>query len=111
MEAVLIPIDLTDSSYFTQTCACYGVTFAFRFLWNERDGHLYMDVSTVDGERNGIRMVPNSPLLGNSSVTDIGDFYLLSDEAGADSSDIKYEDYGTVWKLYFVPFEQDEEEE
>ena len=111
MNAVLVPLDVTRSSTFTQTCVCYGVTFRFRFAWNERDGKFYMDVSTNDGERYSVRLVPNSPLLCEKSVTDLGDFYLLSQDSKADPSNIGYFDYGTKWNLYFVPFEQDEESE
>lgn len=111
MDAVLVPIDVTGASCFTQTCVCYGVTFSFRFLWNERDGRFYMDVSTNDGIRRSVRLVPNSPLLGEKSVTDKGDFYMLSQDSKAAPSNIGYFDYGTVWKLYFVPFDQDEEAE
>lgn len=111
MTSYLIPMSVEASSHFTQTVSLSGTVFSFRFLWNERDGRFYMDVSTTDGERNGIRMVPNSPLLGNSPVTTDGDFYLLSRDSNADENNIEYSQYGTMWNLYWVPFDQEDEEE
>lgn len=111
MTAYLIPMDVEDSAHFTQTVSLSGTVFSFRFLWNERDKHFYMDVSTTDGERKGVRIVPNSPLLGNSSVTTDGDFYLLSKDANADEDNIEYSQYGTMWNLYWVPFDQEEDED
>lgn len=103
-------MNVEASSHFTQTVSLSGTVFLFRFLWNERDKHFYMDISTTDGERTGVRVVPNSPLLGNSSVTTDGDFYLLSKDANADEGNIEYSQYGTMWNLYWVPFDQEEDE-
>ena len=110
-ETYLIPMDVVSSAYFTQTANLSGQAFSFRFLFNERDGFFYMDVETNEGKREGVRMVPNSPLLGQSGVTTLGDFYLLSSNAEADQDNIKYEDYGNVWNLYWIPFDQEDEEE
>ena len=111
MNGFLIPMKVENSSHFTQTVSLSGMAFTFRFLWNERDGHFYMDVSTTEGERKGIRIVPNSPLLGDSDVTSDGELYLLSKESKADEDNIEYSQYGSVWNLYWVPFEQEEDGE
>ena len=106
-------MNVEASAYFTQTVSLSGMAFSFRFLYNERDGFFYMDVSTTDGERRGLRMVPNSPLLGGDGggVTTLGDFYLMTDSPDADASNIEYSQYGSIWNLYWVPFDQEEDEE
>lgn len=111
MTSYMIPMNVDASAHFTQTASLSGTVFSFRFIWNERDGHFYMDVSTTEGELKGVRIVPNSPLLGNSSVTTDGDFYLLSKDSKADEDNIEYSQYGTMWNLYWVPFDQEEEDE
>lgn len=103
IDALLIQMDVQSSAYFTQTASLSGQTFTFKFLWNERDKSFYMDVQTNDGVKRSIRMVPGRPLLGNSQVTDRGDFYLLSEDSKADPDNIEYEQYGKMWNLFWVP--------
>jgi len=105
MNAYKIPMNTEASSYFTQSVNLDGTAFSLRFLWNARDGFFYMDVSTTEGERTGIRMVPGSPLLGKSPVTDKGDFYLLSEDSSAGDGPQSYDDFGAKWNLYWVPKE------
>ena len=76
MRSYVVPMSVEGSAYFTQTVNLSGQAFSFRFLWNERDQHFYMDVETTDGKKNSVKLVPNNALLGKSSVTDLGDFYL-----------------------------------
>lgn len=108
MMTYLVPMSVEGSAYFTQTVNLSGQSFSFRFLWNERDQHFYMDVETVDGKRNSVKLVLNCPLLGKTPVTDLGDFYLLSQDSSADPENIGYSQYGSVWNLYWVPFDQEE---
>lgn len=110
MKTFMVPMDTASSAHFTQTVNLSGTTFSMRFIYNERDGFFYMDVSTSDGERKGVRLVPNTPLLGDSDVTSLGDFYLLSEDSGAAEYPERYEDYGTKWNLYWIPNDQEEEE-
>ena len=103
MKSFLIPIDVEQSAYFTQSVSIEGETFNFRFLWNSRDELWYMDVSSVTGTENGVRIVPNSPLLSSKRVTNNGNFYLFKSSVDADENDMKYEDFGKNFQLYFVP--------
>ena len=108
MRSYVVPMSVEGSAYFTQTVNLSGQAFSFRFLWNERDQHFYMDVETTDGKKNSVKLVPNNALLGKSSVTDLGDFYLLSQDSSADPDNIEYSQYGSVWNLYWIPFDQEE---
>lgn len=103
VDALVVPMDVQSSAYFTQTATLSGQTFTFKFLWNERDKSFYMDVQTNDGVKRSIRLVPGRPLLGKSQVTDRGDFYLLSEDSKADPDNIEYSQYGSMWNLFWVP--------
>lgn len=105
MKAFLIPIDVDKSAYFTESVSVEGETFNLRFLWNSRDEFWYMDVSSVTGTENGIRIVPNSPLISSKSVTNKGNFHLFKSSVDADETEMKYEDFGKKFQLYFVPNE------
>ena len=105
MKAFLIPIDVDKSAYFTESVSIEGETFNLRFLWNSRDEFWYMDVSSVTGTENGIRIVPNSPLILSKRVTNKGNFHLFKSSVDAEENEMKYEDFGKKFQLYFVPNE------
>lgn len=105
MKSYLIQVDVEQSSYFTQSVSVEGETFNFRFLWNERDSLWYMDVSSVNGSENGIRLIPNENLLISKRVTRKGNFMLLQTSSDANPNDMKYSDFGNKFQLYFIPNE------
>lgn len=106
MKVFVVPMDVAKTSCFTQKVNLSGIAFTLSFRWNERDRHFFVDFSTNDGEVLSRRLIPNHPMLGrNNGVTSSGDFYLLSEGFNADPGDIAYEEYGTTWKLYWVPSE------
>lgn len=106
MKVFVVPMDVEKSSYFTQKVNLAGIAFTLVFRWNERDRHFFVDFATNEGEVKSKRLIPNHPMLGKSNgLTAAGDFYLLSDGFNADPANIAYEEYGTTWKLYWIPAE------
>lgn len=62
-----IPVRKDDGAWRTLSVNISGVSLSIRLLWNNRDGAWFADLESVDGKNNGIRLVTNTPLLGNKN--------------------------------------------
>lgn len=62
-----IPLKKDGSAWRTLSVNLSGVSLSIRLLWNNRDQHWFADFESVDGKNNGIRLVINTPLLGQKN--------------------------------------------
>lgn len=101
---IQIPLDFSNSGYMTETCNVNGRMFQFRFLFNQVDNFFYMDVKTNKGERLGIKCIPESTLLDESSglFDGKGRFIILRQSTQLDKEFIDFFDFGNGWDLFFL---------
>lgn len=95
----IIPFDPSLSSYQTFSVNLGDFVCSFRLLWNLRDACWFATLTSDAGENDGVRIVPESPLLGKKSNLGYdGDFRCLKFSKKA-SDAIGYSDLGSSWKL------------
>lgn len=97
----IIPFDPTLSSIQSFNVNLGELVCDFLLSWNFRDGHWYSDFVTSYGANYSVKLVENSPLLGNANRTSLdGDFRVLKTNRLAKNA-ITYDNLGTDWKLVF----------
>lgn len=87
-----------------------GEAVSYRLNWNSRSNSWYLDVGYQPLSASemtfiyGIKAVPRYPLLREYAATFPfkGDFLLMPVTAANDPSNIKYEDIGRNWFLYWL---------
>lgn len=101
-----IPINTAGKAYVTLSCNVGENSVAFRFLWNERDGHWFCDFESANGKNNGIRIIPYSKLLDSkNNITNAGDFIVLKTIA-TNKSNLNFDTFGSIYRLYFITKEE-----
>lgn len=103
---VEIPINTDGSSYVTQSVNVGGVSLSMRLLWNGRDSAWYADFESADGKNNGVKLVVNTPLLGNKNRCLVeGDLVLLQSVTD-DGHDLGFDNLGTEFSLIYMTKEE-----
>lgn len=78
----------------------------FTMSWNQRVEAWYCDFETTSGANYSVRLVEDSPLLGEVNRTGLdGDFRVLKFN-NLSSENINYDNLGTDWKLVFLTAEE-----
>lgn len=99
---IRIPISTNGKARVSLSVNLKNTTVAIDFLWNERDGHWFMDLESVNGKNYGVRMVSDSLLLAvRNNVTNGGDFAILKDETANDEP-LGFDNIGTTYGLYYL---------
>lgn len=99
---IIVPIDTAQSSYITMSVNIGDAVVKFRLLWNQRDDSWYCDFKTSSGENDGIRLVPETPLLGPRNRLGVdGDFRVIKVVKTA-PNDINYKNLGKDYNLVFA---------
>jgi hypothetical protein len=103
-----IPILLEQSADFVQTVELDGAVVVIRITWNVRNDTGFMEFTDGDGNTiNGIKIVPNWPLLrqlkGSTSID--GDFIVVRDDNTVET-EITYDNLGSGQNLYYVTQEE-----
>ena len=99
---VIIPIDTRQSSHIMMSVNLGEFTCRFRLLWNERDGYWYCDFQSSNGNNDGVRLVEETPLLGDKNRLGYdGDFRVLKAVKTAEDH-ISYENLGKDYSLVFA---------
>lgn len=97
-----IPVNTNGGSELLQRVNIDGTTLQMRFLWNRTDGRWFADFESVNGKRSGVRIVPNTPLLGSvNPVLKDGDLYVLLDD-NMETRGPVFENFGVEWGLYYL---------
>ena len=74
----------------------------FTVSWNQRVEAWYCDFETTTGANYSVRLVEDSPLLGNVNRTGLkGDFRVLKFNK-LSKENITYDNLGTDWKLVYL---------
>lgn len=98
---LVIPIE-NPTPYFTESVNVGDVSLSMRFMWNERDNHWYVDLESVDGKNNGVRVVTNTPLLaGKNRCLVNGDLIVLQNTTD-EIKELGYENLGTDFLLFYM---------
>ena len=106
---ITIPVETSISSYFTQSVNLGEVMCSFRFLWNLRDERWYCDFSSSEGRNDGVRIVENTPLLGDRNrIGADGDFRVLKANKSAGDR-ITYDNFGKDYILVWATASEWEE--
>ncbi len=102
MGVLRIPVEPYPDT--TQQSDLDGVTYSFRFRWNQRSARWHMDLSTLDGSpiASGIALVPSFPLLRRLTHPSRppGEIYLIDLAGQAESPTL--EEFGTRFALFYV---------
>lgn len=82
-----IPCDLVRP-FWTQTTSLDGVPYLLTFRYNAREATYYLSIDSADHTVNyvqGLKLVPNVPLLMSKGPTPPGELYVLTQSATDDS--------------------------
>ena len=102
---LVIPIE-KPTPYFTESVNVGGVSLSMRFMWNERDQHWFIDLESVDGKNNSVRLVVNTPLLsGKNKCLKSGDLLVLQNTTD-EIKTLGYENLGTDFLLFYMSYEE-----
>ena len=102
---LVIPIE-NPTPYFTESVNVGDVSLSMRFMWNDRDQHWFLDLESVDGKNNGVRVVVNTPLLsGKNNCIKAGDLIVLQNTTDEIKS-LGYENLGTDFVLFYMSHEE-----
>ena len=98
----LIPTEVYPDT--TQQSELDGVTYTFRFRWNERGACWHMDLSTLDGTpiAMGVRLVTRFPLLRRNLHPERppGELVLLDGQAR--DGNATFDEFGTRYCLHYI---------
>lgn len=96
----IIPFDPSISAYQEFSVNLGEFVCSFRFLWNERDGHWFVDFKSSLGSVLGVRIVEGSDLLWkNSGLGFDGNFRVLKTTKLA--KELTYDSLGSDYSLVF----------
>lgn len=97
-----IPINSNGGAWRTLSVNISGVSLSIRLLWNNRDGHWFADLESVDGKNNGIRLVTNTPLLAHrNQCLKGGDLVVLKKEISL-KKPLGFDNLGDGYALYYI---------
>lgn len=98
---LIIPIE-NPTPEFTESVNVGDVSLSIRFYWNDRDGHWYLDLESVDGRNSGVRLIPNTPLLkGKNKCLTAGDLIVLQSKTEKIVS-LGYDNLGSDFELFYM---------
>lgn len=97
-----IPLKKECSAWRTLSVNISGVSLSIRLLWNSRDGHWFADFESVDGKNNGVRIVPNTPLLAyRNKCLNGGDLVVLKKTLDCNDP-LGFENLGGDYTLNYI---------
>lgn len=98
-----IPIAPDNDAIFSLSVNLDDVSVAMRFSWNSRSSAWFLDVESVNGKNNGIRLAENRLLLGSKNKTlPLGsDFILLKRGVSAESG-LDFFNLGSDYIVYYA---------
>jgi hypothetical protein len=77
--AIQLPTPTDGYPDMTIRCAIEGVTYAFAWLWNERESTWYVSIADSEGDPivSGVRVVLNADLIGRTTDSRLPDGKIL----------------------------------
>lgn len=98
-----IPIATDNDAVFSLSVNLDDVSVAMRFAWNSRSSAWYMDLESVNGKNNGIRIAENRLLLGskNKTLPNGSDLIMLKRGVSAESG-LDFFNLGLDYIMYYA---------
>lgn len=100
-----IPIDDATPD-FTESVNVGDVSLSLRFMWNQRDMHWFVDLESVDGRNNGVRLVVNTPLLAYRNRCLKGGDLVVLQTTTDEIKQLGFDNFGKDFSLFYMTSEE-----
>lgn len=97
-----IPISTDNDAVFSLSVNLDDISVAMRFTWNSRSSAWFLDLESVNGKNNGIRISENRLLLGTKNKTlPLGSDLIVLKRGVAAESGLDFFNLGKDYILYY----------
>ena len=104
-----IPLFNTKSADFTQTIDLDNITVTIRLTYNVRVAVFFMSIETENNSLTSMKCILEYPILypHRALFPELpGDFFLIKVTNANEVVDFSYENFGTVYKLFYYDAEE-----